>query len=298
MDIKNLDTFIQAAELQSFTKAAEKLGYSQSTVSFQIKQLENTLGVPLFERVNHTVSLTEKGREVLQYAGQISGLAKQMEKQLKEEEKEIGGHIRIAMADSICRWLFQEHYETFHRRYPGITMKVIAASTEEMFRLLNQNEVDLVYTLDHPIYHAEYKIAYEDKVSMHFVAGKDCPLCRKTQVAVEEVVQYPFLLTEKGMSYRRMLEEKLARLSLEVNPALEIGDADLLCSLAEKGMGISFLPDYVTEKAEKEGRITYLKVEDFEIDIWKQLLYHRGKWLSAPMQAAIAYLGQKRLPPL
>ena len=62
MDTKNLDTFIQVAELGSFTKAAEKLGCSQSTVSFQIKQLENSLDIRLFERINHTVKITEQGR--------------------------------------------------------------------------------------------------------------------------------------------------------------------------------------------------------------------------------------------
>ena len=62
MELKNIDTFIQVAELCSFTKAAEKLGYSQSTVSFQIKQLEASLNVQLFERINHTVTLTDKGK--------------------------------------------------------------------------------------------------------------------------------------------------------------------------------------------------------------------------------------------
>lgn len=78
MDIKNLNTFIQVAELNNFTKAAEKLGYSQSTVSFQIRQLEEELNAQLFERINRTVLLTERGREVLKYAHQISKLAEDM----------------------------------------------------------------------------------------------------------------------------------------------------------------------------------------------------------------------------
>ena len=71
MDLKNLTTFIHVAELNSFTKAAAVLGYSQSTVSFQIRQLETELNAQLFERINHTVALTEKGREVLDYAQRI-----------------------------------------------------------------------------------------------------------------------------------------------------------------------------------------------------------------------------------
>ena len=63
MDIKNLNTFILVAEMNSFSKAAVKLGYSQSTVSFQIKQLEQEFNSQLFERINHTVALTEKGEK-------------------------------------------------------------------------------------------------------------------------------------------------------------------------------------------------------------------------------------------
>ena len=67
MELKNLETFIQVAELSSFTKAADKLGYSQSTISFQIKQLETSLDTQLFERINHTVTLTQRGKEILLY---------------------------------------------------------------------------------------------------------------------------------------------------------------------------------------------------------------------------------------
>ena len=74
MDFRNLITFIQVAELGSFTRAAEKLGYSQPTVSLQIKQLEKEIGVQLFERIGHTVSLTDAGRSALAYAQHICRL--------------------------------------------------------------------------------------------------------------------------------------------------------------------------------------------------------------------------------
>ena len=101
MDLKNIRTFIYVAELANFTKAAELLGFSQSTVSFQIKQLENELNVKLFERINHTVKLTEQGRGFLKYAHEMDKLTQEMAVQLREE-KEITGHIRVAMADSLC----------------------------------------------------------------------------------------------------------------------------------------------------------------------------------------------------
>ena len=74
MELRNLITFIHVAELGSFTKAAEQLDYSQSTVSFQIKQLEDELECLLFERINHTITLTQRGHELVAYAHKICAL--------------------------------------------------------------------------------------------------------------------------------------------------------------------------------------------------------------------------------
>ena len=99
-------------------------------------------------------------------------------------------------------------------------------------------------------------------------------------------------MTEKGMSYRRMLDEKLSARSLEIHPILEAGSADLICRLVEQGAGLAFLPDYVTQRAAARGSIVYLEVRDFEVELWKQLLYHRDKWVSPPMRAVIEYLSR------
>lgn len=288
MDIKNLVTFIHVAELSGFTKAAEKLGYSQSTVSFQIKQLESELNAQLFERINHTVVLTERGKEVLKYAYQIHVLSQKMEENIQDKDT-ICGHIRLAMADSLCDSLLSEKFADFRERYPGITLKIITSGTEEMFRLINHNEADAILTLDNHIYNTEYVIAKEKEVEMHFVADADSPLTKKAGLSVQELVRQSFILTEKGMSYRRMMDEKLAGMSLEIHPVLEIGDTTLICSLVEQGVGISFLPDYVTEKEVEAGRLAYLAVNDFEIEVWKQLLYHRDKWVSPQMESVIQY---------
>lgn len=288
VDIKNLITFIHVAELNSFTKAAEKLGYSQSTVSFQIRQLENELNTQLFERINHTIALTETGVQVLNYAHQISKLTQELEKNMKKEE-EVSGHVRLAMADSLCYSLLGEKFPDFREQYPGIMLKIITAGTEEMFRLINHNEVDVILTLDNHIYNTEYVIVKEEKAAMHFVADRNCLLGQKESILVQDLIQMPFILTEKGMSYRRLMDEKLAEMSMEILPVLEIGSTSLICSLVEQGAGISFLPDYVTEKEVAAGKMIRLQVSDFEIDVWKQLLYHRDKWISPQIESVLQY---------
>lgn len=288
MDIKNLTTFLQVAELNSFTKAAEKLGYSQSTVSFQIKQLELELNVQLFERINHTVALTEKGREVLEYAHQISQCTRDLERRIKAEES-VGGHVRLALPDSLCASLLKEKFADFRRCYPGITLKIIAAGTEEMFRLINHNEADAILTLDNHIYNAEYVIVKEEKIDVHFVASPENALARQEHVSLPELVSQPFILTEKGMSYRRLMDQRLAELSLEIRPVLELGSTDLICSLVEQKVGVSFLPDFVTAKKKAEGKLVYLEPEGFQIHVWKQLLYHRDKWVSPQLKSVMDY---------
>lgn len=287
MDIKNLTTFIYVAELRSFTKAADRLGFSQSTVSFQIKQLETELSCQLFERINHTVHLTEKGREVLEYAHQINRMTRELKDSMKEEVS--SGYIRLAMADSLCTSLLSRDFLRFRELYPNISLKIIAAGTEEMFRLMNHNEADAILTLDNHIYNTEYRILREEKVHTFFVAGAGTRIASASSLSIEELLLQPFILTEKGMSYRRLLEEKLAELSLEVQPVLEIGSTELICSLVEQGAGISFLPEYVIKDRVEAGTLVCLPVSGLEIHVWKQLLYHRNKWVSPQMERVLKY---------
>ena len=294
MDFKSLNTFIQVAELNSFTKAGEKLGYSQPTVSFQIKQLEQELGIQLFERIGHTITLTDSGRQALSYAQEICRMSDKMisSKMVDTTPK---GNINLAMADSLCTPMIINNFNKFREMYPQISLNIKTAGTDELFRLLDHNEADIVCTLDNHIYSTNYIISNEEKVDIHFICSADNPLANNTTLTVNDLLNEPFLLTEKGMSYRRLLDENMAKSSIEIKPVLEIGSADLICKLIKDNMGISFLPDYVTKSAVENGDIVRLNVADFNVELWKQLLYHRDKWVSQQMQAVIDYLSSIKL---
>lgn len=291
MDLRSLNTFIQVAELCSFTRAADKLGYSQPTISFQIKQLETELGVQLFDRIGHTVCLTDSGRAALAYAQKICHTAQEMVT-AGAGKTAPSGIVRLAMADSLCTPMVLQGFSKFRALYPHISVKITTAGTAELFRLLDQNEADIVCTLDSHIYNTTYVISNEEKIGVHFVCAANHPLAQKSNVAIGDLISQPFLLTEKGMSYRRLLDEKLAETSIEIHPVLETGSADLLCKLTSENTGISFLPDYVTESAVKSGKLVRLTVDNFKIELWKQLLYHRDKWVSVQMQAVTDFLSQ------
>lgn len=294
MDLRSLNSFIQVAEMNSFTRAAEKLGFSQPTISFQIKQLEKELGAQLFERIGHSVKLTNAGQGVLAYAQKICRMAQEMALQ-PDTPPEPSGEIRIAMADSLCAPLVVQQFARFRQRFPGIALHVTTAGTDELFRLLDHNEVDLVCTLDHHIYSANYVIVSEEEIGVHIVAPAEHPLAARRDLRLTELADQPFLLTERDMSYGRMLHEQFARFNLEIHPALEISSPQQICTLVMQGAGLSFLPDFITEEAVRSGRLVRLPVQDLQINIWKQLLHHRGKWQSLQLQAAIDYLSGVRL---
>ena len=289
MELRNLITFIQVAELGSFTRAAEQLGYSQSTISFQIKQLEEELGCLLFERINHTITLTQRGHELVSYAHQVRALTEDFKESLASEE-DCNGHIHIVTPDSVCEVMISSHYIDFHTQYPNISVKFTTADTSAMFDMLDHNEADAIITLDSHSYRKDYVIAKEERLPMHFVTNAASKLAKRKSLRVQEIVNEPFILTEYGQGYRRVLDRELAKKSLEITPVLEIGRTDIITHILTKSDMISFLPDFVTEELVRAGELCYLDVCDLNIDIWKQLIYHKNKWMSKSMKAVLEYI--------
>ncbi len=289
MEIRNLTTFLHVAELNSFTKAAELLGYTQSTVSFQIKQLETELDCLLFERINHTITLTERGNELLAYAQAVCRLTDEFKQEIAENRTP-KGFIHIVTPDSVCEDMLSHNYRDFHKKYPDVSLKFTTADTGDMFKMLDRNEADLVITLDSHIYQKDYVIAKEQHIDMHFVTNPSSRFAGKKNLSISDIKDEPFILTEKEMGYRRIFNRALAKKNIDIVPALEVGRTDLITLLLEEGEGISYLPDFVTKEKVDAGKLVYLDVTDVDIDIWKQMIYHKNKWISNPMKTFIEYV--------
>ncbi len=289
MELRNLITFIHVAELGSFTKAAEQLDYSQSTVSFQIKQLEEELGCLLFERINHTVTLTERGRELIVYAHQVRALTDEFKDNLASSN-DVGGHIHVVTPDSVCEDMINSNYMDFYTKYPSISLKFTAADTTVMFDMLDHNEADIIMTLDNHVYQKDYIIAKEEPLSMHFVTKATSKFAKSKNLSIRDIINEPFILTEYGQGYRRVFDKELAKKSLEITPVLEIGRTDIITSVLSQKEMISFLPDFVARPKIESGELCYLDVCDMNIDIWKQLIYHKNKWISKALKTFIDYV--------
>ena len=285
MELRSLITFIHVAELGSFTKAAEQLGYSQSTISFQIKQLEDEIGCLLFERINHTITLTDRGRELVSYAHQVRALTEDFKDSLTKEE-ECRGHIHIVTPDSVCEEMIYSRYIDFHEKYPLISIRFTTGDSALMLDMLDHNEADVIITLDRRLYNKDYVIAKEEALPMHFVTSKRSRFVGKKNLSIHDIASEPFILTEYG----RVFDKELAKKSMEITPVLEIGRTDVITHILAKSDMISYLPDFVTEELIESGELCYLDVCDIKVDIWKQLIYHKNKWMSKSLKTFIEYI--------
>lgn len=289
MEYRNLKTFLQVVESGSISKAAELLGYTQSAVSLQIQALEKELDCKLFDRINHTISLTDSGRKLLSHALNVRQVMDDLTDAFHSTDVP-RGQIRLISSDSICEKMMLLHYNEFYQTYPEIKLVFSTSGTDTMLAALAHNEADIVFTLDTHVYSPEYVVIKESPVSLHFVTSPDSPLAHRKGLHLQDLLEYPFVLTEKGMSYRNVMDQKFGEYALAVNPVLETGRTDILARCVEQGNYISFLPDFVTEEKVRDGKLVRLDVADFEPIIWKQLICHKNKWISRPLECFIDFV--------
>lgn len=286
MELRTVNTFLHVAELHSFSQAARELGYSQSAVSSQIAQLEAELETPLFDRVGKTVRLTDAGQIFQTYARSLLTTAQQAKSALQPEQQ-IRGTLRIALADSVSSAFLPDLLRQYHARCPLVELVLRTATSDEMLRMLSTNQTDMAYTLDQPVLLPSVTLAVDTPEAICFVAPVGHPLAEKDTVTLEELTRQEFLLTERGMSYRDALDQCLAAQGLEIHPYLELGSATQLCQMVERGMGLSFLPEYIVRPSLTAGTLARLNVPDCTVRMHRQLFYHRDKWLTPQMRIFI-----------
>ena len=164
MEIRNLATFVRIAQLHNFSKAAEQLGYSQSAVTMQIKQLEEELNVRLFERIGKHIRLTQAGDRLLPRAMEVLNAVRRAQT-VSMGQGEISGPLRIGTAESLLISVLPPVIVEFSRRYPKVEVSTCTGLVEELFCMVRQNDIDLPFLLtEHGI---SYRYAFEQMVAQN-----------------------------------------------------------------------------------------------------------------------------------
>lgn len=283
MEFRELSTFLQVAKLQSFSKAAKVLGYSQAAVTIQIKQLEQELGVHLFDRIGKQTSLTHQGSVFYDHAASIMRDIAQAKDAVSHPQK-LNGHLCIGTIESICASLFPSLLTEYHKLHPEVNISIRTDSPDQLLEQINGNQLDLVYFMDKRVYDVKWEKVLEEPEEIVFAATADHPLAQRSEpLSLDDVLSYPMVVTEKNASYRLILDQYLAAMGKSLQPYLEIGNTDFILQFLKQNTGITFLPRFTVEKAVSEGYLRILSVKKFSIRTWRQILYHKDKWVTREM---------------
>ena len=284
MEFREISTFLQVAKFKSFSRAAEQLGYTQAAVTIQIKNLENELGVHLFDRIGKQTLLTHQGRIFYNYASNITREISQAKDALSNPD-ELTGKLCLGTIESVCASVFPVLLREYHRRYPKVNIKIVTDSPEILLHMMDKNTLDIVYFLDKPVYNTKWVKVLEKPEEVFFVSSSENSLSKRRELNLDEVICQPFISTEKDASYRLLLEESLAEKGYELHPFLETGNTEFIINQLRHNLGVSFLPGFIVKKDLDEGRLSRLDVRDFHLQVCRQIVYHKDKWVTREMKA-------------
>ena len=287
MEIRQLHSFIKIVELQSFSKAAEALGYTQAAVTIQIRQLELEFNTRFFDRVGRHVELTPPGKKFLMYANEI--LRKVDDVHALLGNAVVKDHkLRVGTLESLLSFKLPKVVSYFYKHFPTVALEIRSGTPKELNEMLDHNQIDLAYYIDQKVYGQNWEKTLEEPESVVFVASNDANLPDKEDFLLAELLNQPFFLTEKDSNYRYALEQELASRHLGIRPFFETRNPDVIIELIKENRALSFLPHYAVEESLKNGSLRLLKVRDFEMQMYRQLFYHKDKWITEEMKNFIA----------
>lgn len=286
MELRQINTFIRIVQQQSFSKAAESLGYSQSAVTVQIRLLEEELNVRLFDRISKRIRLTSQGEQFLVHAHNILQEVNRAQLSMGEQD-ELCGSLHIGTIESLCFVKLPPILHDFRLNHPRVTINITTASPEELIEMMEHNQLDLIYILDEPRYNNNWNRVMEIRESVVFVASPSNPLAGTAGLHLNDLLDMPFFLTEKNANYRRAFDRFLAARKRIVTPLLESSNTEFILKMIEENDALSLLPRFSIEDSAARGKVAILDVMDFRLSMYRQIFYHKDKWKTREMEEFI-----------
>jgi LysR family transcriptional regulator, cyn operon transcriptional activator len=234
MELRQLKYFLKAKELLNFTEAATALNISQSTLSQQIKQLEDELSVPLFNRIGKRITLTEAGNLFGEYALQSINRANEGLLLLRDLKNLNTGKITIGVIYSM-RILFAKILVQFASQYPNIKIQVVFGTTKDLLERLNLHHFDFILTFHEELREPHLKYQTLLKANMVLVTAKGSSLAQKATISLNEVAELPLALPFSGNNSIQFFEESFGQKNLVPNICMEINDIPTLFEIVKTG---------------------------------------------------------------
>ncbi len=286
MEIRQLQTFIAIAELGGFTKAAEYLGYAQSTITAHIKILENELGLVLFDRLGKKIVLTDSGRKLVPKVKQMLEIYGEI-KNISEDQNCISGDLFIGAGESLSIYRLSEILKEYKRSFPKVNIILKNSICSDLRYRLHSGEIDVVFTIEPPVTDRDLLVRNLKHEQMMFISQPEVKLDFLHSNIKNNESKEPIIFSEKGCSFRMFFQNYLEEKKIKYINPLEISSIEATKKCVMNGLGISFLPFYAVKSEMEEGSLKGLELKKPFNNFQTQLVYHKNKKVSQAMSKLI-----------
>ena len=283
MTLTQLRTFLEIADTGSFTSAADKMGYAQSTVTMQIRSLEEELGTPLFDRLGKTVVPTDQGIRLMAYAEKML----QMEREIKSDitsSDAPSGLLKIGVSETLCYKRFPEMLLRYRNSFPDVEIQLTFVTHDTFPGMLRSGAVDMVYTLNPLIERDDLKLLSKREESLGFYVSPDHKPAKKKKVTESDLNDIALLLTSHGCNFRNMLLEDLEDKGITPKIAIETSSKEILKQFAINGAGIAFIPDMSAQDEVRDGKLLRLNWKGANFPVYSQVFVHKDKHITGAIK--------------
>lgn len=285
MELRQLKSFTVIAKMGSFTKAADALGYAQSTVTTHIHILETELCVRLFERFGHRVSLTFEGQALLSYAEKVLQLTVEAKEVVTPSLEGPRGTLTIGTGESVATYHLPKILGEYRKLYPQVEIVLKYANCSILRELIRANQVDAGLLIERRITEMDFSVKNISCENMVLLMAPNNPLAQLGRVTPKDLVGECIILTEPGCSFRLNIESMLTSSNTVPQSFLEVSGLEAIKQFVIHGLGVAILPSFVAEREVMEKTIHAVSFQNYSFEYIIQFIYHKDKWISPALRA-------------
>ncbi|MFT5110959.1 MAG: DNA-binding transcriptional LysR family regulator [Parasphingorhabdus sp.] len=276
--IRQLQVFEAVARKLSFTRAADELHLTQPAVSMQIKQLESSIGLPLFEQVGKKVHLTEPGNVMLVHSRRVMDCLSTARHELNDLKGIDAGHLKIAVVSTV-NYFAARLLAEFTAHYPSVQISLDVTNRRDVLKKLEKNEPDIVLMGQPP---RELDLVSEPFMinPLIVISSPGHPLCERQKISANDLNGEVFVLREEGSGTRKAMQRFFEERSIEPARGIEMGGNEAIKQSVEAGIGLAIVSRHTAQLELDVGRLVELEVEGFPIERRWFIVHRQGKRLS------------------
>ncbi len=286
--LHQLKVFEAAARHCSFTRAAEELFLTQPTISMQVKQLTQAVGLPLFEQVGKRLYLTDAGRELYKTCREVFDQLSRFEMTIADMQGLKQGKLRLCVITT-AKYVVPRLLAPFCQRYPGVDVALQVTNHEGVADRMTENLDDL-YIVSQPPDHPEIELYAFIENPLVVIAPRNHPLVGQKQIPLQRLSEESFIMREPGSGTRKTVQELFDKNDIAIRVRLEIGSNEAIKQAIAGGMGISVLSLHSLTLEGTFSQVAILDVEKFPIARQWYVIYSAGKQLSTIARTFLEYL--------